>query len=200
MKNRRILYIFIVLVITMLNACNRITSDSENVYLIEDYDVSFTFPGDWEDTKGEVFDLQCTDEDAYASIFVYNKIDLSEGQTTEDLFHIQNEDLLGKRENVKLVSEENTYETGNKQIHEVMYSAELDGIKNNYYFNLIEFDEEAEVFAWVLFTSVPLETKINMDTWKKIISSAEYRKSQQTANMNVVHKVLPISREYFALR
>lgn len=148
--------------------------NSENTMIIEDYDVSFTFSNDWEKVIAEIpFDLQCTNGDAYASIFTYHKIDLTEEQTPADIFNIQNDDILSRRDNTIKVSEEEMYEFENKLIHSVLYSGEKDGRKNYYYFNLIEF-KDADVFAWVLFSASPSYSLNNIDEWNAIITSANW--------------------------
>jgi hypothetical protein len=158
----------------LLTACMGSIPAAENTFLIKDYNISFTFPKDWSQvTKDTPYDLQCTNGDSYASIFTYYKIDLSEGQTPLDIYNLQKDDLFSKRENVKEVSGEEVIETDNKLIHSVLYSAENDGIKNYYYCNLIEFSEDAEVFAWVVFTAIPSYAVANMNTWKTITASAQ---------------------------
>ncbi|MDD5111384.1 MAG: hypothetical protein PHG85_02455 [Candidatus Altiarchaeota archaeon] len=150
------------------------TTPKENIFLIEDYDISFSFPKDWEKvTEDNPFDLQCTNSKSYASVFAYRKIDLGEGQTPLTLFESQNEDLFSKRGNVKVISEKKVSEFENKKIHSVLYSAEKEGVKNYYYCNLIEF-EDADVFAWLLFTAVPSESERYMGVWDAIAASANY--------------------------
>jgi len=180
-NKKRMITIVLVLVMVMLTACTSDTPASntkaEKVFKIEDYNISFSFPNNWKkEMDGAPYDLQCSNEESYACIFTYHKIDLSEGQTPLDIFNIQNDDIFSRRENVKKISEEKVDEFENKRIHSVLYSAENGGVKNYYYCNLIEFKEEADVFAWIIFTAVPSYSDAHIDEFKAITASANWTK------------------------
>jgi len=180
MKLSRGILIIVALALTMLMlaACAEDAApdtSSKNVMLIEDYKVSFSFPPDWEpEADQKPYDLQCSNGRSYASIFVYYKTDLADGETPFALFNMQKNDILSKRENVKEEAEEKIYEVNNKRIKSALFSADISGTKNYYYCNLIEFDEASDVFAWVLFTALPSDSAKMMDQWNEIIASAEW--------------------------
>ena len=146
---------------------------AETVFFINDYNINFSFSNEWENvTTDTPFDLQCTNGQSYASVFAYYTIDLAEGETPYDIYEIQKDDIFSRREQVKKVSDEIVYEVNDKRIHSELYSAERDGVKNYYYVNLIELNEQEDLFCWVLFTAIPSYAKANIDEWKAIIASA----------------------------
>ena len=174
---KRLIGTLFLIVITALSACNgnseAISTKLEKHIIVGNYNIDISFPKNWKaETDSKPFDLQCSNGNSYASIFVYYKVDLAEGQNPLDLFHIQNNDILSKRSNVEIINKEQTEKRDKKQIHSILYSAEKDGIKNYYYCNLVEFGEDTDRFVWVLFTAIPSYSLANIDIWKKIVASA----------------------------
>lgn len=174
MKNiKQMIILLMVLTMVMITGCtSNLKKNEEKNFVIEDYNISFSFPEKWDKVTDTQFDLQCTNGNSYASIFVFDKIDLAEGQTPLDVYYAQNDDIMSKRENVKIVSEEKVNDVENKQIRSIMYSGENEGLKNYYYSNLIEFEENDDVFAWILFTAMPSYVESNIEMYDSITASA----------------------------
>ncbi len=168
---------FLLIVVISLSAANENARAQsvvlEKSFVVKDYNVKISFPQKWRvETKNKnPFDLQCTNGDSFASVFVFYKVDLAEGQTPQDIFHTQNEDLINKRENVKIINEEKTEMIADKQIRTMLFSAEKEGTKNYYYCNLIEFGEASDRFVWILFAAYPSYALANIETMKKIVAS-----------------------------
>lgn len=175
-------YILLVLLITfLLVSCDIIESvdqlqkekvdDEMNVVQIEGYGIEMEFPSDWDDiTNGTQFDLKCTNKNCYFGAFVYYDIDLAKEQTPYDIFEIQNDDLLSRRENIEFIGDD-FIEVNGKSIHSMHYYGESDGKKNHYYFNLVEFENKSDKFVWILFTGYPSVAQKQMEEWSKIIYS-----------------------------
>ena len=165
------------LVTTTLLVCN-VNAEAQSVeleksFVVKNYKVSISFPKKWkvETKNNNPFDLQCTNGSAFASVFVFYKVDLKKGQTPMNIFHIQNDDIIRKRSEVEIINEEKTEKLDTKKIHSLLFSAEKDGSKNYYYCNLVEFDEGSDRFVWILFTSLPSYALANLETMKKIVAS-----------------------------
>lgn len=146
---------------------------AENTFVIENYGVKVTFGSDWEKLDDHPFDLQCGNQNAYASIFCYEKIDLASGQEPMDIFQMQIEDVFSRRENVELFEEGKVREADGKIITTFIYMAEKDGVKNAYHCSLVEFQETDEKFVWIMFTSVPSYIMNNMESWDEILDSIQ---------------------------
>lgn len=156
--------------------------DEQQVMTADGYGIQVTLSGEWSRQEDTAFDLQCvySDEEAYASFFYYYYIDMLEGTTAEDIFEIQNQDIIDKRDNVKIVEDVSERTSGDKTIRSIVFSAERNGSKNYYYANLVEFGKEADQFAWVLFTSIPSDMEQNRAEYNQILDSMEYTGEGQT--------------------
>ena len=115
-----------------------------------------------------------------ASIFFYYYIDLSYDSTAEDLLYIQTQDIMDKRDHVEVVEDLTTRESGNKTIKSLLLSAEKEGSKNYYYANLVEFGDEADQFAWVMFTVMPSDMDKYRAEFDGILDSMEYTGQGET--------------------
>lgn len=115
-----------------------------------------------------------------ASIFFYYYIDLSYDSTAEDLLYIQTQDIMDKRDHVEVVEDLTTRESGNKTIKSLLLSAEKEGSKNYYYANLVEFGDEADQFAWVMFTVMPSDMDKYRAEFDGILDSMEYTEQGET--------------------
>lgn len=137
---------------------------------VEDYGITLTASKDWEKSEETPFDLQIGDGNSYLSIMAYDKIDLADDQTPEDIYKWHNEDLFGRRDNVELVEEPITYTGNGKTITRAMYSAERDGMKNYYCSCLVTF-EGGDVFAWVIMTGTPSYLVKHLDSMLEIVDT-----------------------------
>jgi len=162
----------------ILAACgDDTTTDTaeENVMTIANYNVSFTFPSNWKQEEDQApYDLQFGNSKSYASVFAYFKTDLADGASPMTLYDVQKDDILSKRTDIKVESEAQIREINGKRIKSGLYTAAADGVKNSYYCNLIEFGEDADAFAWVIFTALPSDTPHLLDEWDAILASATW--------------------------
>ena len=146
----------------------------KQVFNLVPYDIYFTFSDEWEKTEESAFDLQMTREEMYyCSIFGFKDIDLSNGMTPEDIFELQKNDLIEKRDFVELIRKEPVWEDEHKKVYRELYSGEFDEGKNYYYCCLIDFKEPGEGFAWVLFSGVPSWIENDIEELDQILMTAE---------------------------
>ena len=149
--------------------------EKKQVFQVIPYDMRFTFSDDWEETTDHSqFDLQMKRGNRYyCSIFGFKDIDLANDMTPEDIYELQKEDLLGKRDFTELVREEPVWEDESRKIYRELYSGELDGIKYYYYCCLVDFKEPAQGLAWVVFSGVPSWVENDVEELDQILMSAE---------------------------
>ncbi len=145
---------------------------TESTFAVGDYGVSFTFDGDWAKTDSENFDLQLSSKKygAYFSVFVYYRVDLSNGKTVEDMFNEQNEDIFSNRQNVSTVSETETKTVGTKSIFAKTTSAENNGNKNYYRTYMID-DPESKIIVWVLLNTIPSDMEKHQGYFDSIVNN-----------------------------
>ncbi len=152
------------------------TNESSDIVMtLDDYDLQVTFGEGWSECEDTPFDMQCVYEDgeSYASVFCYYLIDLAEGKTPADIFDEQNLAVTSKRKNVQTIEEMTERKSGDKAIRTVLFSGEKDGNKNYYYANLVEFGEEADRFAWILFSAIPSMVEKNRAEYDAIVDSMQ---------------------------
>ena len=126
----------------------------QKTFQLEEYGLQIIADDSFSEKTGGSFDLQITNDKAYISIMAYTYEDLPQDTTVLDVLDVQNEDLMGKRDNVAVVQERKTQSVADGEIIYEVYSAEKDGVKNYYATYLVDFPE-AEVCAWVLVTATP---------------------------------------------
>lgn len=150
----------------------------DQVIAVDGYDIEVGFRDGWERrSDGETaFDLQCIygDDDACASFFYFYYVDLTEDTTAEDVFEIQNQEIIGKRDHVVILEEASERKSGDKTIQSLLFSAENEGHKNYYYTHFVEFGKGSDQFAWVLFTCMPSDMDKFRAEFDEIIDSLEY--------------------------
>lgn len=172
MSRFKVLLSFLVMVFLM-TGCSGI-AEEDQIMQVEGYDLNLTLPGNWEKvTKENPYDLYCTNGSAYMGMFVYYNIDLPEGETPDQIYDYQIEDLFAQRENMKIVEEKAVEVTNGKTITSTMYSAEREGTKNYYYCNLIQFEGDVDRFMWVIFTGLPSYAEKHVEEWETILRSVE---------------------------
>lgn len=152
---------------------NKANKDKE--FTIDDYGLSFTATEKWEidDNPGE-FDIQIKDGDSNISIMAYYSSEIPDGWTSEYTYEWQNEELFRKRDNVSEVEPLQVIESEGKTIFTTMISAEREEVKNYYYSCLVQFDDNEDVFAFVIFNGVPSHIMAHKEEFLKYMSSMEY--------------------------
>ncbi len=162
-----------------LNTTRAVASleNQEEKYVIDYYDIVVTAEGYWEDvTEGKPFDLQLHDGSSYYSVMAYKYIDLSEGQTPEDIYHWHNSDIMSKRDNVKQFSLDLFTQMDDKCITKNEYLADYNGNRNFYMSYLVDFKEE-ETFAWILVTATPTTLMKNNDKYEAMVKNVSINKN-----------------------
>ena len=143
-------------------------------FYIEDYNLAFMAPQEWERTENYNFDLKITDGKAYFSVMVYYSIDLAADETPKDVYAWQNNDLFSKRENVEVVEEEQIIQYDGGTITATLFSAEREHKKNYYYSCLVQLDDNEDIFMWVLINATPSYILKNQNTYFDMIKTMEY--------------------------
>lgn len=143
---------------------------TEAVFSVENYPFQITADSTFRENTGGSFDLQITNDRCYVSIMAYAYIDLPSDTTPLDVFAMQNEDLLNRREAVTLIEEAATQTTDRCVLTQALYSAEKDGTKNYYATYLLDFPQD-QVFAWVLVTAAPSYLTNNREMLHNIVCS-----------------------------
>lgn len=136
-------------------------------------DLIFSFPNDWKLYEEEnPFDLQCVSRfgDYSTGVYVYEKADLAENASPEDIFAAQIDNMQSLSKNFKFIEETKDTEIGDKRIKTVVYSGELDSVKYYYVFSLVEF-KEFEKFAVIIQNCLPSSFEKNKSTLDEIVSS-----------------------------
>lgn len=159
------------------NSIEQSTSNSSE-FRVEDYPIQITCPDGWWQDESANFDLKCYNEDSSLgmSIFCYYEEDLSEDMTKTEYFVLQNQQLLDNRMNAGLIEEMTERQYRDKTITSVVYSAESDGTKNYYYFNLVSITD-SDCFLWVLFNGMPSDIKADRDALDEILQAIKLTES-----------------------
>jgi hypothetical protein len=172
-------FLVIILVLSVfLSSCGFIArdgeSDSSQVFAVPGYNIELTCPAGWEQTETSNFDLKLINDDGtiQLSVFGYMEIDLNEDTPPEDLFQIQNSDLLDKRDNVAAVEEPTVVEKDGRLLYSALYSGERDGSKNYYYMNMVHYTQTGHI-AWILFNGVPSSVTTNRETLDQILETVK---------------------------
>jgi len=143
------------------------------VFPIEGYDLQITADERYEDvTEDGNFDLQLNMSDIYLSLYAFDRSWLREGQTTKDIYNLQNEDLWKYRTDVEVLEEESTRKIKNGSVTRTLYQAKKMGLQNIYDCYLIEFDV-TDTFAWVVVTASPADYKVNGKYLQNVVLSLE---------------------------
>ena len=174
----------------LLSGCNLIKSENtasmDKEFFIDYYNVSFTATQEWSQTDQDNFDLQLTNGEAYFSVMTYYTIDLPVGDTPENIYAWQNEDLFSRRENVETVEDERIIISDGKIITATMFSAERDGKKNYYYSCLVQLGNNEDVFSWIIVTALPSYMQKNKDVFLDIMKTMEYVEDKEAEPINVL--------------
>lgn len=180
---RNIIIMMILLVCLTGCGINNDISDegTDKQFYIEDYDISLSVPKEWREYDSESeYDLYLTNGESYLGVMTYYMIDLPKGYTIEGVYEIQNDDFLSRRENVEIVEPQKTISFEGKKITTTMFSGERDGGKNYYYSCLVTFDDNPDVFAWILISALPSRMLRQQEDMLNIIKTMEYMGEHET--------------------
>lgn len=146
-----------ILLLILCAGCSLLTGRvrRDRNFEIEDYGITFTAAGDWEEVEDTPFDIQITNSKSYLGIMAYGEQDLFPEQTAQEVYDWQNSDLFSRRENVEVVEQYQEYHAGGKTIGSTMFSAERDKNQNYYLSCLVRFDNRDDIFAFVMITGTP---------------------------------------------
>lgn len=138
-----------------LNEKNAVQSETgSRVFKAGDYDVWLTVPYDWEKRESDNLDFSCTNGNIQLSMFVFDSSYLDSETTPLAIFIDQNYRLFQKRDNVEMLSSQETVEDG-KHITSEFFTAQREGYEENQYNTyLVEFDD-SDLFLWVCVNGLP---------------------------------------------
>lgn len=142
----------------------------------KDNAVTLQFPSGWyKNPKEHPYELQCLSkfENMNTGVFVYHMSDLAADFTPEKLLQSQVADLMGKRENPKIIEPEKTVQTKTKTITRVVYSAEKGVSTNVYAISMVQFNTPAAPILLVIQVTMPSQWKKNDPILAGIVSSAK---------------------------
>jgi hypothetical protein len=142
--------------------------------------VELTFPPGWfKNPEEHPFDLQCLSKDQTMNtgVFQFNRMDLEDDLSPKELLKLQVDDIKSRRENFKLVQEENTICDSNMSLTTVVYSGDLEASKYYYRFTYIEFDDEPDTYLVILQICSPSNWKKYAPVFDKITRSTRIKKN-----------------------
>lgn len=174
---KRLFFIISILgTIILLNGCIKRVNSTEDIQLFEvkGYDIIFSMPGNWRENicANEEIDMQCNDGNSYMITFAYNKTDLAKNQVPKDIYDFHTNDIMTKRDNIVIDNKENMRKIGGKTIISNFFTGEINGNKNCYYINLVDFGEKSDKFVCVLFTAKPSYGEKKIKEWDKILEDS----------------------------
>lgn len=135
-----------------------------------DYDIWLTVPADWQERESDNLDFSCTNGDLQLSMFVFDSSYLDDETTPLAIFIDQNYRLFRNRDNVEMLSSQETVENG-KHITNEVYTAQREGYEENQYCTyLVEFDD-SDMFVWVCINGLPEDVRVKKTQIDRIIRS-----------------------------
>lgn len=146
------------------------TENGGKVLKAGDYDIWLTVPDDWEVRESDNLDFSCTNGDLQLSIFVFDSSYLDDETTPRAIFIDQNYRLFQNRDNVEMLSSQETVESG-KHITNEVYTAQREGYDTNTYCTyLVEFDD-SDMFVWVCINGLAEDVREDKTQIDRIIRS-----------------------------
>lgn len=183
MKKKLLAVTLILIMTALVSGCSQMVLTGKTVemlHTIEDYQVSFLLPSSWKRIPEEkVFDLQCKDGTSFMSVFVYEQSDLARNQTPEQVYEIQKQDIMGKRDRVILEQDFLPMQMDDKMIVRELFTADKNGNRNAYYCSMITFSKEGGPVVFVVFTAQPEDAKGKMQEWTRILKSSKWEPVKQ---------------------
>lgn len=140
---------------------------------VEGYSFSFMLPEDYVQKDHATFDAFYTNEDSNFGVYGYHSENLAVGQTTDALYKEQNQYVLEGRASVSRLSMPEKKDINGLNITKTVYMGEKDGSINKYYFYLVEFKENPEVFAYVMMNSLSEYGDMHEEIFDNIVATAK---------------------------
>ncbi len=170
-------FTFVVLMSIVLTACvsgfSATQEMEKSVYKTKGGEIGFLLEG-YEYIEQGPYDLYCKSDDAYMGVFVYNVKDIASGSTKKDILDWQVEDLMSKRENPTKYGELKEIRYMDKIIYQKIYTADKDDMKHIYFFNIIDFGNKEDTFAYVLFSTSVSYGEEHKEDFNNILKAAEH--------------------------
>ena len=118
--------------------------------------LSFGFPNNWEqDETEDYYDTLWREYDASTGVLIYNKMDLAEDTTPDDIFAKKiNEFTEDNFKNVELIDEVIEEEYDDKRTKKIVYTGDQHGYKYYLVLSFIEF-KDSEKFAFLFHSCYP---------------------------------------------
>jgi len=155
----------------------------EKVFITSFGTVAFTFPSGWFVSKEDTpYDLQCFSrfERSTTGVFQFERIDLAEEFTAEELLQSQIDDLRSKRNNFNVFEEKEVLSDDEIKQTIIVYSGEKGPSRYYYRFTLIEFLESPDTILVALQVTIPSYWEEHKPILEDITASA--RKITSKAN------------------
>lgn len=125
-----------------------------NKYKTKDKKISFRAEGYQKIKDKSDYDLRLKNEKSYIGVFSYDINDFGEATSKIEVAYRTIDDLMSRRTEVKVEVPMKKIEDNAHTIYQVVYTAKRDGTKNVYCFSIVEFDQNTDLFAVVIFTSL----------------------------------------------
>lgn len=149
--------------------------DKTRTFTVKDYNVSFTVPDDWQvDMEDTELDIFCSNGEVSMGIYGYYTADFADDADYEDLWEYQNESDLERFKNVRKLDHDAEFESDDKELETVVYSAEYGNIKEYLYYVYAAPKEDADVFLWISFGASPSKMRDNFDVIEDIVDSIKF--------------------------
>jgi hypothetical protein len=149
--------------------------ERRNKFITEYGSLEFAFPPGWKkQTNENPFDLQCLspNEEMNCGIFVYTDKDLSADISPQSVLTTHLEDIRGKRQDFKELSEPRSVTIDDKVITVIPCTGKKDDELFSYVFVRVDFKNDPKVFAILLHVALPELQRKAEDNVLRIARSA----------------------------
>ncbi|MBJ8325648.1 hypothetical protein [Streptococcus pacificus] len=187
-KNKVVLGILLTVFSFILISCSNqknviddYINNSKEAHVVSGGELQFMTDKKWRiDEEQGPFDLQLWHDSTYMGVMVYHLIDFNDDLNSgEKLLNFHIDDLKGKRNDFIEVEPLSVLENqGNSHISQVVYSGVKKGESEKfiYFFNMITFDDNPDLVAFVLMTTHPSDFEKERPELDDILSSGELLK------------------------
>ncbi len=173
--------ILVAVAMLALMACTQDSSEESapQYFATANGPVEFEFPSGWyKNEERHPFDLQCFSEyeRMNTGVFLFAAEDLAEDLSPREVLQRQIDDMSSKRENFRILEEEQVIQREGQTLTTVVFSGEKDSSRSFYKFTLIEFTESPELIPVLLQVSTPSYWNEHKPVLEGIAASGRVRK------------------------
>lgn len=149
------------------------SEEAAKEFNVSGFGINLTATESWEESADTPFDIQITNGKCYVSVMAYKTADVEAYYTPLEIYDWHNEDIFSRRDDMEIVEELTTYAGTGKTITKTLYSAVNEDVENHYLSCLVTFDDNPDVFAWVLVSTMPSYMEDNEEALLEIIDSMQ---------------------------